>query len=502
MKRENALFIQISYWELAFAFDWIKQVVAEHSDSVEHIFINSHDGLVGAKYGQTRELIVEGNKSDVRGEMLEEHWDEIRDFFYEHDIIWNQGHEHLYQRSVIKAPEYQVEPSGSTPTGGNYRLPVYTQVISGNASYKGYDFRYGERDYVQDIIQMKMSTLNNESSFNLDVNAAQFSIEGNRIRYQAFVAPHTILDNAEGPKELANPDWVLMDQFDRTTNRCEKVVDAITIKAMMETGDARPDGHDYTFRTIPCMDSNELYARILGGENTLFNRIQNVERVIGWDEQSRAEDPSALWARMHNYLYQDHEAWSPNFNAKERAINGDTDEEFKVPATSMDMKKLITLSWQAPTQSNMVSDILIVSGMTTHTGTYQDANGGELDIEIARGVRTTFDDWQKPSEEMPDNAIKNWDLSKQTSVPYAIEFDLPESETPETVSLAAKQEGAWAMLSSAECIVNVPYDDSYLETPPTPNEGCDDAALIVGYDRDQHAFWTIAHSDIELAIIK
>ncbi|MCG9680195.1 metallophosphoesterase [Vibrio sp. Isolate24] len=501
VKRENVLMIQISYWELAFAYEWIKQVVAEHRDDVEHIFINSHDGLIGAKYGQTRELIVEGNKNDVRGELLEERWDEIREFFFQNDIIWNQGHEHLYQRSTIDAPEYLIDTKGSTPTGGNYRIPVYTQVISGNASYKGYNFRYGERDFVQNIIQMKMGTFD-DTSEHFDVNAPQYTISGERITYEAFVTPHTIKNNSEGPKELQTPDWILMDKFDRTTNRCEKIVDAITIEAKMETGDARPDGHDFSFRTTPCVDSNQLHARILGGQNTLFNRVINAETAIGWDEQSRAKTPSALWARMHNYLYQDHEPWTPNFNAKERAVEGIIDNtEFKIPPTSMDMKKHITLSWDDTTTKNMLSDVLIISGMTTHTGTYQDANGGRLDIEVEEGVKTTHDDWDKPAEPMPSNATKDWDINQQKAVAYSVEFDLPQSQTVDKVALATYKDNQWVPMVSKDCVLTLPYEDTYLDTPPNTGTNCD-SELIVGYDVDKHAFWTILHDDAELALIK
>ncbi|OEE55607.1 hypothetical protein A146_19030 [Vibrio splendidus FF-500] len=503
VKRDNALLIQISYWELAFAFEWIKQVVNEHRDDVEHVFISSHDGLVGAKYGQTRELIVGGNKSDVRGQMLEESWDEIREFFFQNDVIWNQGHEHLYQRSTINAPEYLI-PQGSTPTGGNYRLPIYTQVIAGNASYKGYDFRYGERDFVQNIIQMKMGTLDNDTSYHLDVNAAQYSIDGNRIRYESFAAPHTVETNEQGPQELQNPDWVMIDMFDRTTNRCEKIVDATTIAAKIETGDARPDGHDYSFRTAPCVDSNQLYARILGGENQLYNRIQNVERTMGWNKDKRAEDPSAFWARAQNYLYQGHAAWSPNFNAKERVLQDESDENnFIIPATSMDMKKHVTLSWDHQTSSDTLSDILVISGMTTHTGTYQNAKGGELDIEVDDGIKTTEDDWEKPVElNLPSHATKEWDITKQAAVSYAIEFDLPELENLDSVALHIKLADQWQAMSSAECIINEAYDERFLEALPMPDTGCNSDDYIVGYDEDKHAFWAVLHDDAELVLMK
>jgi len=99
--RENVLFVMLRYYHLPVAFPWIRQVVENHRDDVDHIVIASHDGLIGAKYGETREMIVEGVKGDDR---LFAQWDEIRAFFAKHDVLWVQGHEHMYQRSVIRAP--------------------------------------------------------------------------------------------------------------------------------------------------------------------------------------------------------------------------------------------------------------------------------------------------------------------------------------------------------------------------------------------------------------
>jgi hypothetical protein len=44
----------------------------------------------------------------------------------------------------------------STPTGGNYHVGAYTQIMSGNASYKVYEYRYGERELLQILVSQKM----------------------------------------------------------------------------------------------------------------------------------------------------------------------------------------------------------------------------------------------------------------------------------------------------------------------------------------------------------
>ncbi|AQS40106.1 hypothetical protein Sps_05028 [Shewanella psychrophila] len=62
--RENTLVIGLAYYNLPIAFGWIKEVITDNEGKFDHVVIASHDGLVGAKYGQTREQIVQGTKGD------------------------------------------------------------------------------------------------------------------------------------------------------------------------------------------------------------------------------------------------------------------------------------------------------------------------------------------------------------------------------------------------------------------------------------------------------
>jgi len=91
----------------------------------------------------------------------------------------------MYQRSVIKAP-VGIEATSWKQDDRNYRLPQYTQIMSGNASYKGYEFRYGERELVQAIVQQKMNTMKNGSNA-FDANAGLLSFTGQRIDYATLL---------------------------------------------------------------------------------------------------------------------------------------------------------------------------------------------------------------------------------------------------------------------------------------------------------------------------
>ena len=114
--RDNVLVFALAYYNLPVAFEWIKETV-EATNDIDHIVVASHDGLIGAKYGQTREQIVDGTKDD---DWVYSVQPQIREFFADHDVIYVQGHEHQYQRSLVSAKTtLQTLPSSSTPTGGN-----------------------------------------------------------------------------------------------------------------------------------------------------------------------------------------------------------------------------------------------------------------------------------------------------------------------------------------------------------------------------------------------
>src|SRR5690625_7717058 len=94
-------------------------------------------------------------------------------------------------------------------------MPIYTQIITGNASYKGYEFHYGERELVQDIIQQKINTMENGSAA-LDVNASILLYDKERVDYHSYFESHGVTSNDATAKELEDPEWVQLDRFRRT----------------------------------------------------------------------------------------------------------------------------------------------------------------------------------------------------------------------------------------------------------------------------------------------
>jgi hypothetical protein len=491
--RDNVMIILLKYYNLPIAFEWIKQEVAAHEGEFDHLVIASHDGLIGAKYGETREMIVEGIKGD---NALMDMWDDIRAFFARYDVLWVQGHEHMYQRSVVTAPIW-VDPSSWTTADGNYRLPQYTQIMSGNASYKGYEFRYGERELVQRIVQQKMNTMDDGSPA-YDANASVLTFQGDRVDYESWFVEHTIGSNEDGVKELADPQWKLMDRFSRTKNRCERLVYPNSIPE-----GTRPVMYlDASYISNDCTGDDGSVARMVAGTNNTFNRVESRTRDMGITPGfSRAETVTDLMRLGYQFLFQYHESWTPNLNGNQRLVPLN-DSEVEIPETTIDLKELVTMSWQQG-NADTASDILIVSGTQNQTGTYSSAYGAVKDIETMVGLPASQPDGTaKQPHTLPAGASKDWDLATAVADAYGLTFDAPEGSDVDSLTLGVRTADGWQPLASAECLVEGPFDGGYLSTPPTRPDTCADQPLV-GVDPDHgRRFWTVLQQDAELALLR
>lgn len=492
--RDNVLIILLRYYNLPIAFQWIKGVVDTHANNVDHVVIASHDGLIGAKYGETREMIVEGTKGN---NLLMKQWDEIRSFFSRHDVIWVQGHEHMYQRSVISAPIH-VNPRSWESSDRNYRLPQYTQIIAGNASYKGYEFRYGEREKVQSVIQQKMNTMENGSDA-FDANASMLSFSGERVGYEAYFTSHTIHSNKEGRKELDDPNWTLLDQFSRTTDRCERIVYPNSIPA-----DTRPVLlHDIFYRTNECLAPDGSTARILDGINNTFNRVESTSETLSWRPGfSRAESQMDLARLAYQYLFQYHKPWTPNLNSDRRIVPSDDEQRIEVPKITIDLKEHLTLSWASKTDATL-SDILIVSGTQVQTGIYSNAYGMEKDIEEEVGhPRSQPDGSAKQPHQLPESATQDWDVASAVADSYVLQFENNGVDSNKAM-LAYYEDNHWQPFAPEECVLNEVYDPGMLQQRSRlDDKKCADKP-IVGFDsREGNRWWVILKSDVKVALIE
>tara|TARA_R110002073_G_scaffold822_7_gene5968 strand:+ start:2033 stop:4060 length:2028 start_codon:yes stop_codon:yes gene_type:complete len=495
--RDNVLVIGLAYYNLPIAFDWIKDVIEEKRPEVEHIVVASHDGLIGAKYGQTLEQIVDGTKGD---DWVYRVQPQIREFFSDHDVIYVQGHEHQYQRSLVaRDTTLQTYPSSSTPTGGNYRMNTYTQIMSGNASYKGYEFRFGERELVQMIVSQKNATYDTgKGSDHYDVNSSLLSFTGPRVDYASYYAEHQAKSNDE--QYDFDADWKLMDKFSRAVNRCESVIYPNSIidstRAVLVL---QPE-----YLTDSCFADDGSQARLVGGVNNTFNRTDTRTRDLGYTPGfSRAESLADLTRLAYQWLYIYHQNWTPNLNSPARAIPDAGEDALIIPETTIDLKEHVTLSW-LPADDGTRSDILIVSGTANQTGMYQGDYGEPKDIGVDAGLSySQTDGGAKSPHTLPATATRSWDISNAIADAYAVELQGPATLDIDAVIPAIKQGDEWQPLVEADCIIEGMWDQGYLEIPPVrdTDANCDDQPLV-GLDRDSgNSWWIVLNQDAELALV-
>lgn len=486
-KKDNVLFVTVSYGHMPFAYEYVREMIETHRDEVDHIIISSHNPFVGSRYGYVREKAVEAWDTSASDQAFLQVQEAYRDLFSENNVIYVAGHEHQYVRSLVKGL-----------FGGHF-----TEIVSGNASYKGYDSRYGESEQIQNVVMAKMNDRGNDGL--IDVNASIFTFSGNRVDYESWFDSHSISSNEDGLKELADLNWKLLDRFSRTTNACEKVVFPSSIP---ETNQLNMT-HDKEYRTSPCWSDEGLMARIIDGQNNIFNRYDTRTRTTNAEPGlSTAADNYALAARYLRWLYIDAASWNPNLNNSERVrmINeGTENEELEIRETTIDMKKHVTLSW-VDGWGDVQSPALIVSGLQGQDGVYLDAKGNAKDITADTGLPGSFGDRSEMGKQpvaLPlDRVNRNSNLADDNGGDnYVLEFSVPEGLNPQTLTLA-RWDGVekWDPVVSSDCLSESSYQSTYLNS--LPNDVSSDCDAVVGLENGTSPkFWARLDQEGTFALV-
>ena len=485
--RGNVLLINISYGWMERAYDFVEAMVAKHGPKVDHIILQTHNSFAGNRYGLVRENIVDGSISIVNDVKFRDSYDKYRTLLAGHDVIYVSGHEHHYARSIVRDDNDL----------------AFTQIISGNSAYKGYESRFGEHERIQNMLMLKVQ---NEVTGSVDANASIFEITGPTLEYKSYYVTHSVFRNTDAPQQLAAPDWKLMDRFVRTANRCEKVVYPSSVPAAIQ----RNGVYDPSYRTSTCTSTAGSRARILDGRNNTFNRHDTRTRTMGATPgYSFASSNREMESMMYRYMYVRNESFSPNLNNSQRArvVNeGTPDEEVEVRGTTIDLKKLVSLSWR-PAVSDTLSDELLVSGIASQDGTYIDAYGRTKDITADTGLAGSFGDGSETGKApavLPATAKRGWALADdQRGDPYVLEFALPAGRTAANSALARfdTASGAWVPLATAACVSRSSYRGAFLTALPGDVDASCAASTVVGHDAASSTFWARVDQDGRYAVI-
>ncbi len=485
--RGNVLFLNISYGWMPFSYDFIERTIAKHRAKVDHILLQTHNSFVGNKYGLLRERIVEGYMSEEGDVAFKGVYDKYRRLFADNDVIYISGHEHMYARSALRDDTYR----------------PFTQIVSGSASYKGYENRFGEHEQVQNTLMLKARV---ESTGSLDVNASIFDIQDDKIDFKAWYAEHTAMNNSGGAKELAAPNWRLFDRFTRSKTRCEKIVFPSSLPAGIQYNNT----YDSSYRTSACASPNGGSARILDGENRTFNRHDTRTRTMAVEPgKTEANTNREMLSMMYRFMFTEHASWRPNLNNSQRAriVNeGTADEEIEVRATTIDLKKQVVLAWERKTAATL-SDRLHVSGIAAQGGTYIDPYGVAKNIEVDTGLAGSRGDGSESGKApvvLPTWASRGWTLDPVApNDPYVLEFKLPAGATAANATLARWNAGtnAWVPVVASNCVSQQAYVAGYLTTAPSDVSGACVGDVVVGFDAARSAFWARLRQDGQFAIV-
>ncbi|MGJ7544330.1 metallophosphoesterase family protein [Variovorax sp. LT1R16] len=486
--RDNVLLINISYGWMERAYDFVEAMVTKHGPKVDHIILQTHNSFAGNRYGLVRENIVDGSISIVNDVKFRDAYDKYRKLLAAHDVIYVSGHEHHYSRSVVRDDNDL----------------AFTQIVSGNSAYKGYETRFGEHERIQSMLMLKVQ---NEATGSIDANASIFEITGPAIDYRSYYVTHSVFSNTDAPQQLATPEWKMMDRFVRTKDRCEKVVYPTSVPAHVQ----RNGLYDSSYRTSACTSAGGSRARLLDGRNDTFNRHDTRTRAMSATPgYSFASSNREMESMMYRYMFIRDESFSPNLNNSQRArvVNeGTPDEEVEVRGTTIDLKKLVSLNWKAAGVDTL-SDQLLVSGIVGQDGTYIDAYGRPKDMQTATGLAGSLGDGTEGGKvpvRLPAHAKRGWALENdKTGDSYVLEFSLPKDRSVADTVLARydASSGKWIALTTPTCVSKAAYQSAYLTTlPGDVDASCGASTVVVGYDAQASTYWARLNQDGRFAII-
>lgn len=486
--RGNVLLINISYGWFERSYDFVDAMILKHGPKADHILLQTHNSFAGNRYGLVRENIVDGSISIVNDVKFREVYDKYRTLLARHDVIYLSGHEHHYSRSVVR---------------DDNDLP-FTQIISGNAAYKGYETRFSEHERIQNLVMLKVQ---HETTGSVDVNASVFEVTGPRIDYRSYFVTHSVMSNSDALQQLAVPDWKLLDRFVRTKDHCSKVVYPSSMPPEVQ----RNGAYDLSYRTSTCVSKGGSRARLLDGANHTYNRHDTRTRTMSATPgYSFANSNLEMESMMYRYMFIRDQSYSPNLNNSQRArvINAGTpSEEVEVRETTIDLKKQVTLSWQAASGATL-GDELFVSGISGQDGTYIDAYGRPKNLRTDMGLPGSYGNGTEqvklPVAALPAHAGQGWALREDTvGDTYVVELAAPAGRNATNSALARYDATAkaWVPLVARDCVSRQTYTTAYLAALPVDVDAACGNTTVVGFDATHGSYWARLNRDDRLAVI-
>ncbi|PMH40599.1 hypothetical protein BCU68_16195 [Vibrio sp. 10N.286.49.B3] len=540
----NTLMINISEATILLPgmLEWVTDQVEGRDASVDHVIISSHQPFAGPYRGGFAH-----SQADTLGSEFVKPW---TDLMAKHDVIFLSGHDHQYSRSVLYTDTL-------AENGSHADSDFFHHIVAGNASEKSYYLRQGEFEQIQSWVMFRTTMQGRTLDANnrrdewtdemvardelrpdqVQINASWITITDDLVEYEAYYD-----DLADSAEWLAGGgDWKLFDRFTNTKDRCDKVIFPTSVASVsVEAGLI-----DTNYQMSDCYSSSGTMARLLDGENNVYNRVD--QGLEGADYMTGSKGP-LYRNNLPKYLKHQAEITSGADNQSDRDYQVDgtkmmgfnhpkgfelssgfaglTTDVYWFPHT-IDMKKLVSLNW-SPAHQNTLSEVLDISGIQGQTGVYSNPVGYMLDItydegrpgtQIVEGGDPTRLDVQ--NKQPLDAALmrakspnrmhetRNMELDRDLrdgnlrADDFVIEFAVPAGLEADQVILAhLDSSNVWQpLLSDYQCLSSQEYNSAYMNTLPSDlqGKGCNEELIVGLYDG---RFWAKVDFEGNFALVQ
>ena len=537
--QNNTLFIAIDFYASdlvsvsyegtwLFIYSWLKDVLEENSNKVDHIVMFGHEalstkkrpsvynydeyfdyisslndanndestepGILGLDTGQLGYLALQDESSP--GLM-----DNVLNLLSEYKVNYIAGHDHQYSRSMI-------HPDISDTSVG------FTQIVAGNASWKAYNNRYGINDkYETGLAQDNFVQVGDYEGTNSQYTKQLTSYEksnkisfvivevnGRQITFKNYYAPvnfseadlnmGTYWDESQNSwvqydidattgetiEEIINIEWNLGDTASYTSDALQRIVSPYE---SYWTTTSTPDEDGYI----------GTEAAILDGYNLTYNSVEVLKTDTAGNKQTGVD-----------VNYEDELGTGKG----EYTSFADT---YNIPRREDAMNELLSLSWFTDNDETTVSDILFINGNLNQDGSYKNTNGF---VQASSPSELYYDkdavETDNPTIVIRDGVISDDDQADAITLAITAPDNVELSSL--TIGRYDEENKVWEEFLDDACFTATAYSDDFSVmyksgaggTPSDVSSSC--GTYIWGYNYNNNTVWGFTHKDGRFALIK
>ena len=488
-------------------FPWIKDVVNQHRGQVDHIIAFAHEAFSTKKRPQLYNRSeyeaylaseAEGGEEPTPGVLgsdisqlgkLEEQSEsvpgldeELLSFFAANDILYIAGHDHQYSRSAIHSVK------------GDKTSDYFIQIVGGNLSWKSFNNRYGENAYYETQFAQDSHT-NPNTEKNTKLSFVMVEIADRKMTTTHWYANHDLSedDMTRGAYWKAEENqWFKPVLDEETSTVAFQETPVVWIK-----GDSTHYTSDATQRIVSPIEnywttsSTPIDQGYLGTEASIlegFNLTYNSSEVFRADASDFVD---SVGEGRGEYL---------------RSIPENADIARRIDHLS----ELLSLSWMRDENPQTYSDILLIDGIRSQDGTYDNTVGNVQPTSTSE----MFYDKDGRARVNPTMVIRDGEITDADQADaIAIAISAPDTIDLSLLTIGRynPENGRWEPVLEEQCRTITGYSDDFsvMHNDGNGNQGHHpDGATVEGcnlkywgYNYNSRSVWGFIHTDGYFALI-